>query len=440
MLEALVLLAVLSALLALNALYVAAEFAAISVPRPVLEVQAEAGEGWARRLLDLVATPERQDRFIAVAQVGITLSSLGLGMYGEHSLAAALEPYLHGLGGLSGVAAHGVASAIALAFLTFWHIVLGEMIPKSLALLHPLATARTLMVPMQVSAFLMAPLVWVLNGTGSFVLRLLGQPVSQNSPLVYSNEELEMLVEESHQEGLLETDQRRMLRRALDFGAIRVSEVAVPRGRVVGIPAEAGRQEVLEIVREQMYSRYPVYRESLDHVVGLLHVKDLYPLLLQEREFCAADVARPVPHLPQSAPLDATLETLRTQRINAAVVVDEFGQTAGMVTLEDLEEELFGEIRDEFDADEESAVRELPGGGWLVAGELSVRALEELLGTEVSTEADTVGGLFQERLVRPARSGDTLEIEGFRLVAREVEGPALRWCSVEPQDAPPPES
>lgn len=436
MVELLVLLAVVSVLLFLNALYVAAEFAAISVPRPVLESHAAGGEGWARRLLDLVSRPESQDRFIAVAQIGITLASLGLGMYGEHALAAALEPHLHSLGGLSTPAAHGVASVLALAFLTFWHIVLGEMVPKSLALMHPLATARAMMLPMRLSAFLMAPLVWVLNGTGNLVLRLLGQPVSQGSPLVYSAEELELLVEESHSEGLLETEQRKMLRRALDFGSRRLSEVMVPRGRMVGIGAAADRAEIMGVLRDQMYSRYPVFGEDRDQILGLLHVKDLYPLLLEGRDLHARDLARPAPHLPESAPLDAALERLRSERTNAAIVVDEFGQIAGLVTMEDLEEELFGEIQDEFDADEEEAVREAPGG-WVLRGDVSIRVLEELLEADVSTEADTVGGLFQERLVRPAQRGDSIEVDGARLVVTEVEGQALRWCSVERRPAQP---
>ena len=239
MFELALLFLVITVLIILNGLYVAAEFSVISIPAIQLEKQAKEGDSKAARYLEIVSNNASQDRFIAVAQMGITLASLGLGMYGEHALAGYIAPYFHSWAGLQNAAAHTAATIVSLLFLTFWHIVAGEMVPKSLALLYPLATAKALWWPMRLSGWILAPLGWILNGIGNTLLRLLGLPVSKDLALVYSPDEMRMVFDESHEGGLLPPEQHRLLERVIDFGERPVRLVMVPRTQIVGINGDS---------------------------------------------------------------------------------------------------------------------------------------------------------------------------------------------------------
>lgn len=346
--EFLVLAGVVAVLVLLNGVFVAAEFALLSVPPTQLETLART-EPWAGRLLNTLKDTRSQDRYIAVAQVGISLASLGLGMYGEHALAKALLPHLEGLQ-MQEAVAHGLATAVALGALTYLHIVVGEMVPKSLALMHPVLTARMLELPMWLCGVLLGPLVWILNHLGNLVLRMLGLPVSQELSLVYSPEELRLVFEESREEGLLPKEQHEWLQSLLDLRGRAVRQVMVARTRIVGLAAEAPLREALGRVRQEGYTRYPIFERDLDHLVGVVHVRDLFGAARRGAwEVPMRELMRRMPYLPESMHLNMALERMRTEKVHMAVVVDEHGGTAGLVTLEDLVEQIFGEVLDEFD-------------------------------------------------------------------------------------------
>lgn len=433
--EYLVLAAVVLVLVLLNGVFVAAEFALLSVPPTQLERLAKEHK-WAARMLHTLQDTRSQDRYIAVAQVGISLASLGLGMYGEHALADALVHEFH----MEGPMAHGLATAIALAVLTYLHIVVGEMVPKSMALMHPLVTARWLELPMTICGWILGPLVWILNHLGNLVLRVLGLPVSQELSLVYSPEELRLVFEESHEEGLLQGEQHEWLQSLLDLRERSVRQVMVARTRVVGLPVEAGFAEAMELVRDEGYTRYPVYEKDLDHIVGVVHVRDLYGAARRgTRDVTMRDLMRLMPYLPESMHLDQVLERMRAEKAHLAVVVDEHGGTGGIVTLEDLVEEIFGEVFDEFDVEEGEPIAELGSDEWSVEGDVLLEDLSETLDRELQREEiETVSGLVLDLLQRPPVVGDRVEWQGVSFEVEEVADMAALRCRVRRGPAPEP--
>ncbi len=418
------------ALILFNALYVAAEFALLAVQPTQLEQKA-GQEPWAARMLAVLHDSARQDHYIAVAQVGITLASLGLGMYSEHALAGLFLPYLEGLP-LGQVAAHGLATGLSLLLLTYLHIVLGEMVPKSLALMHSLATARFVELPMRLSAFLLGPMVWALNSLGNLILRLLKLPISQDLSLVYSPEELRLVFAESREGGALAPEQHEWLQSLLGLRERTVRQVMVARTRVVGLSVEATVLEGLERVREEGYTRYPLFEGDLDHLMGVVHVRDLFGALRRgSRDRPIRDLMRSCPYLPESLHLDQALDRMRAEQAHMAVVVDEHGGTAGIVTLEDLVEEVFGEVFDEFDDDEPPPVGEVGPGEWTVQGDVLLEDLTETVGRPVMRDGvETVSGLVLDLLERPPEVGDKIRWQGVTFEVWDVADMVAALCLV----------
>lgn len=418
------------ALILFNALYVAAEFALLAVQPTQLEQKA-GQEPWAARMLAVLHDSARQDHYIAVAQVGITLASLGLGMYSEHALAGFFLPYLEGLP-LGQVAAHGLATGLSLLLLTYLHIVLGEMVPKSLALMHSLATARFVELPMRLSAFLLGPMVWALNSLGNLILRLLKLPISQDLSLVYSPEELRLVFAESREGGALAPEQHEWLQSLLGLRERTVRQVMVARTRVVGLSVEATVLEGLERVREEGYTRYPLFEGDLDHLMGVVHVRDLFGALRRgSRDRPIRDLMRSCPYLPESLHLDQALDRMRAEQAHMAVVVDEHGGTAGIVTLEDLVEEVFGEVFDEFDDDEPPPVGEVGPGEWTVQGDVLLEDLTETVGRPVMRDGvETVSGLVLDLLERPPEVGDKIRWQGVTFEVWDVADMVAALCLV----------
>lgn len=438
----LILFLVVTLLIFLNGLYVASEFSVISLNKTMLENQAEQGEAWAQRYLKVIQNSASQDRFIAVAQLGITLASLGLGMYGEHGLASYLVPLFHHWGGLSDALAHSTATLCALAFLTFWHIVVGEMIPKSLALLYPVATARALWWPMKISSVVLAPLSWILNSIGNAMLVLLGFPVSKDNVLVYSTEELRLVFEESRDEGLLKPERHALLEKIIEFGRHPLSHAMVPRTRVESLKGDWTLEKALEVASSEQYSRYPVVDEDMDSILGVLHIGDIFRK--GDPAARVRDVMRPVLFLPETLPMNTALDRMRVERCHLSVVLEESGGTAGIVTLEDLLEEIFGDIRDEYDADERPDLEKVEGG-WEAAGDLPLEDLFKALEVELEHSAQTVGGLVLSHLGRPPKVGDQFLWENYQFRVLSLHKKGVERCRINspatsspaPPDAPP---
>ncbi|MGV3483860.1 MAG: hemolysin family protein [Planctomycetaceae bacterium] len=434
-------LAVIALLIVINGLFVAAEFALVMAPRAAIERLAEQGQASAMALRRILADPILQDRCIATAQLGITAASLGLGMYGEHALA---EWFGHTMAwaGISGwVGAHAAASFLAITILTYLHIVLGEMVPKSLALQQPETTALRLVRPVQWTQYLAFPLVILLSGLGNGLLRLIGiRRAAAGHEQYYTAEELQYVVRESQQGGLLRAESGRVLNDLLEFGEITAGAVMVPRIKAVGVSKDASPDDIKNVIRTSRHTRYPVFEDNLDHILGVVHLKELFQALLAG-EMLPSQSIRSVPRVPEGLTLDRVMEAMRSAGAQMVVVMDEHGGTAGILTMEDLFEEIVGDI-DEVDgpATHPEIYRD-EHGVLHVAGATRLSEVGEHVDAELDhDEVDSVSGLVLLLLGRPAVLGDVVEYDGFSFEVTQIAGHGVEQCRVTAANQPAHES
>lgn len=408
-------------LLALNAVFVAAEFAIIGAPRASIERRASEGQPAAARVEAVLKDPGATDRFIAAAQLGITFASLGLGMYGEHYLAERLSHVFGELPWLPRfIAAHTLATIVAVAVLTYFHIVLGEMVPKTLALLHAERTVLAVAMPMHVVQTALKPLVVGLNNFGNALLGLLGVQRELTSGRYYTSGELQFLVQQSEAGGLIRAESGRVLRDLFSFGERTAGEIMVPRVRVRGLPLGSTPESLAISIRESRHSRYPVYVGDLDHIVGLVHIKDVLRLLSQARPLGEQDTHATAFVSAQSG-LDEVLEAMRATRTQMVVVMDEHGGTDGILTVEDLCEEVVGEVADV--ADHPPDIEQLRDGSLVVDGTVRLEELGEALGRSLEDEAaDSVSGLVLAVLNRPPTVGDRIRWRSLDIEVVAISG------------------
>jgi len=404
------------ALLFVNAFFVAAEFAIVRVRGTQLDELAAAGSTRARLGAHI---SDHIDAYLSACQVGITGASLALGIVGEPAVARLIEPLFGWLLERSEVAFHFVSFTIAFAAITYLHIVVGEQAPKYLAIQRALPTTLWSAHPLHYFFRLMYPFIWFVNTSANGILRLMG--IKPGDELeAHSEEELKMLVAVSTRKGILQESERVLIGNALDFADTYVRQVMIPRTEIVAVPDDTPIAGLYEMAKLHPFTRYPVYRGDLDHVVGLVHLKDL--VSRDPRGGTAAHVMRAVPIVPETMRLDQALAEFRRQRTQLAIVVDEFGGTAGLITVEDIVEELVGEVQDEHDRETPQFVLE-PGGAHLIDGLAPLDAVRERLGLELAEEPyDTVGGLVFGRLGRVADVGDAVDVEGHRLEVTNVDG------------------
>ncbi len=416
-------------LILLNGLFVAAEFAIVGAPRLAIEGRARRGERLARAVQRILEHPQEQDRFIATAQLGITFASLGLGMYGEAVLAGWIGRVLEAWGPAGWAAAHAVATVASITVLTYFHIVLGEMVPKSLALQRAERTVLLITLPMIWTRTLFYPLVLGLNAVGNAVLRLLRiDRRTATHERYYTPEELQLVVQESQEAGALPVESGRLLREVLEFGDLTAGQVMAPRVRITGVPVGATPADIEPMLRANPHTRYPIYQGDLDHIIGMLHVKDLLRLMLEGTPIDPTH-ARPMPTVPETAPLDAVLGAMRRHRAQMALVIDEYGGTAGTITLQDLFEELVGEVHDK-----PVAVLDIytdASGRLRVPGTLRLDELGEHLGVAPEHEdVDSVSGLVLALLGRSPRVGDAVRHQGLLFEVTLVRGHGVEQCAV----------
>jgi putative hemolysin len=410
---------VIAALLLVNALYVAAEFAAVSVRRSRLHQLAENGNPFAAWLLPIVESPAALDRYIAACQIGITISSLVLGAYAQATLAVWLAPYFEALGGLQDVVAQSTSTIVVLLALTVAQVVFAELVPKSLALQYPTQTALYTLIPMVASQWVYRPFIKWLNGSGLLILRLLGAR-HQAHRHIHSPDEIELLIAESRDGGLLEPDEHRRLQRALRLNLRQGRQLMVPRKRISAISIDTPLNEVVSVVAQSPYSRVPVYRESLDNIVGILRTKDLVRWFVEGRPGATlAELIRPIPSVHESVTADRILKDLRERRSHQALVVDESGGTAGLLTLADVLTELLGHVGDEFRSGQ-LATETLTDGRVRLPGEVGVDDAAMVLETTWETDASTVGGLVTEALGHIPAEGETVVIGDFEFEVERV--------------------
>ena len=421
-------LAVILLLVLANAVFVAAEFAIVGAPRASIEHRAAHGSRLAMRVSRILDNPRLQDRYIATTQIGISVASLGLGMYGEHALADWFSPWLEPLGNTGWIAAHAVASVIAVTVLTYLHIVLGEMVPKALALQSAQSTSLFVSPLIAALEVPIRPLVIVLNAAGNGLLRLIGVRRQEvEAERLHTSEELEYVIRESQEGGMLRGESGRILRELFEFGDMTAGQVLVPRVRLVGIPVGSEVDELRQIVRATPYTRYPVYVGDLDNIIGSIHIKAVLRLLISGRVITAQN-ARPLPYVPMTMPLDEVLAAMRRQRAQMAVVMDEHGGTAGVITIEDLFEEVVGQIEE--GRGRAPIVRD-SSGRLLVRGTVRLKDAGDALGLSLEHPlVQTVSGLVLTLLSRPAAMRDTVMWNGARIEVTAVAGRGVGEASI----------
>ena len=414
-----------------NAFFVAAEFALVGARRSKIDQMANQGD----RLAKAAQTALKDlDRYISATQLGITLASLGLGWIGEPALAGLVDRFL----GLFGVtpapmAVHTAAGVItAFVIITFLHIVLGELAPKSIALVKPEAVSRTLAVPLMVFARVMSPAISVLNGTANRLMRLLGVAPQSEAQHVHSPDELRLLVMQARAHGTLDETDSAMLAGVFDFHEKKAYDVMRPRTEVAALDIDSTAAEVWAIVRRERYSRYPVYRDTLDDVVGVFLAKDLW-LYDGQEPFTLEAFVRPALYVPSSRLAERVLDDLRKTRAQMAVVLDEYGGTAGIVTMEDLIEEVVGDIADEYDFASRTAV--VTDGVLELAGSLSLVDVRSDYGLRIP-EGDwsTLGGYAFGRLGRVPKIGDRVPFPGGELEVIAMDGRRVAGLRVHRDD------
>jgi CBS domain containing-hemolysin-like protein len=429
----LTIIAVIFGLIVLNGLFVAAEFAIIGVPKAAVERAALGGSRLAANVLVILRSPRQQDHYIATAQVGITFASLGLGMYGEKHLAHALLAPLASLGAPSIETAHVIASAIAVASLTFLHIVLGEIVPKTLALQHAEGAALWVSTPMRWINWLFCPLTVPLEAAGNALLRVLGIERGHTTEAPTA-EALRFMVDESVQRGELGPQAGEVMKELFSFSELSAAEIMIARQRIVGLPVGASSAHMHGIVRSAPHSRYPVYEGTLDGIVGMVLVRDVLKHLL-EGTALSEDSIRSLPFVPGTARLDVVLARMRRCQTQMVVVMDEQGGTAGIVTTEDLFEEVIGQVKD---GDAGLAPVYEQSGELHALGVARVEQVTKQLGLDLThPEVDTVSGLVLTLLNRPPEVGDVVFWRGIELRVRSVEGRGVKECAVRLAPATP---
>jgi CBS domain containing-hemolysin-like protein len=424
---------IITVLILLNALFVAAEFAIVGAPRAAIERRAAEGDAVARVVLGILRDPRRQDRYIATAQLGITVASLGLGMYGEHALAEWIVHWLEGLGSLRTAAAHTIASVLAVAILTYFHIVVGEMIPKSLAL-QSAERSALLVTPVMlgIQRIVILP-VMALNALGNGLLKLVGiNRFAATGEHYRTPEELQFIIRESQAGGMLRRESADVVQELLEFGDLTAGEVMIPRVRVTGIPVGASAEQMLDTFRRSPHTRYPVYDGSLDQIVGVVHIKDILRRIPNRRALRPQEV-REVPFIPETAEMDTVLAAMRRVNSQMAVVMDEHGGTAGVITIEDLFEEVVGEIEEGWTQHERPEMYRDADGRLIAEGTVRIEEVGEELGVVLEHEdVDTVSGLVLAELDRPPQVGDVVEWDDVRFEVTAVEGHGVKSCVVTP--------
>ncbi|MDP8973477.1 MAG: hemolysin family protein [Actinomycetota bacterium] len=409
-------------LVVLNGLFVAAEFSFTRLRSTSVESMVRDGKVSA----GLVREATRNlDTYLAVCQVGITIASLGLGALGEPAVAALINPLLASF--LPEGAVHAVAFALSFLIITFLHVVFGELASKSFAIAKPEGTSQFVAPFMKFFYYVFLPAIWVFNGTANAFVRAFGIPSASEVEETHSEEELHMIVRQSKQQGFLEADEEARLQAVFELDEKTAREIMVPRPDVVALPADTPLRELVSIVAAGRHTRYPIHEDgSSNRVIGTVHLRDVLRAVESESGIDAGikarDLTRDVLVVPENKLVDDVLEDLQEKEMPMAVVVDEWGAFEGLITSEDIFEEIVGEIRDEFD-EEKPAVRELDDGGYVVEGSAPIRTVNEALGCDLASEDfETLGGVILGTLGHAPEVGDEITLDGHVFRVEEVDG------------------
>ena len=409
-----------------NGFFVAAEFSLVSVRRTrIAELVAQGNPGalWVDKAL------ENPDRVIAATQLGITLASLGLGWVGEPAFSHLLEPLVKLFpGGLQDEVSHSITAGLAFAIITFLHVVVGELAPKSIALQDPEGTSLVVARPTLWTEFVFKPAIWALNGTGNFLLKLVGVEPASGHELVHSVEELKMLVTASAEGGVVEDEESEILHAVFDFGELLARQVMVPRTEILAFEADMTLGESIDLAIKSTFSKFPVYDDFIDNIIGVVHIKDLLRAQRDpEKINCQArSLIRETLFVPETVHVRSLLQLFRSRRQHIAIIMDEFGGTAGLVTLEDLMEQIVGEVSDPFDAPQPE-IQIHSNGSATIDGLALIDEVNQALGTELrDPHYDTIAGYLLGVLGRIPEAGDQIDADGVRIKIISMDGRRIK--------------
>lgn len=396
-------------LVALNGFFVAAEFAIVKVRAS--QIALEKGNFSKKAAQNII---NNLDGYLAATQLGITLASLGLGWVGEDVMSRIILNVMNGLGlSISESMAHSIALPVAFATLTILHIVFGELAPKSLAIRYPTTTTLTISVALRIFYYAFRPFIWLLNGLANLVLKLFGvKPVTEQE--IHSEDELKLIIAESEEGGAIEPNERELIQNVFDFDDRIVRQVMVPRVKISGLRSSLSMQETMEVVLREGYSRFPVFEHSLDEIIGIVHAKDIIAAYVQKADKTLKEIMRPAHFIPESKRIDVLLREFQRRKTQMAIVVSEFGGTIGIVTLEDILEELVGEIQDEHDH-EQQIVTLLDKQVYQIVAQSSIHDINKFVDVPFpeSDDYETLSGLLTYN--KPSlKEGDSFKLFNYR--------------------------
>ena len=407
-------------LIFMNGFFVAAEFSIVKIRPSRLETLIQEGN---KRAVYAKKLSDHLDSSLSVTQLGITLASLGLGWVGEPAVATLILPVTQALG-LADAVGHTVALALAFAIITGGHIVLGELTPKTMAIQSVEKIVLTVALPMLIFERVMYPFVWLLNHVANWVAHRLGFETDGDGEEAHTEEEIRLLMEESYKQGLIDDTEADFVDNVFDFTDLNVREIMTPRTDMVCLDLSDDLDTNLHIIFEEQLTRYPLCKEDKDHIVGFLHVKDLMKALYTTpgRRVSLRRLARKALVVPDSMDVSVLLKTMQKKRAQMAIVADEYGGTAGMVTLEDIVEEIVGDIQDEFDEERPTAEQRAPRI-FSVDAKMLLEELEDILEIDIDdVEVDSVGGWLYAQLGTEPRIGQMAAYRGHIFYVEEVDG------------------
>ena len=415
-------------LIGFNALYVLAEFSTVSSRRARLTHLSNEGHALARTMLAIVENPTKLDAYVATSQVGITISSLILGFYGQAQLSPYLVPLFDNFGDFSEAAALSISATIVLIFLTLLQVLFGELIPKNLGIQEPERFSLLTAKPMQWSGWFFKPLIMLFNGSGILLMKLMRIDPATEHGHIHSPLEISILIEESGQGGTISADEYKLLTNTMRMREEMVKKIMIPRAQMLAAPDTLTVSEITSLVSDSPYSRLPIYKETIDNIIGMVHLRDLFCWNNSKntpKEIQISEIIRPVLFVPETMQVKEVFSLLQKNQFQVAIILDEYAGTSGLVTLEDLIEEIFGDLQDEFDEDLPS-IQIRSETELLIQGDTAIDELNDLFDWHLSDqEVDTIGGLISNEIGRIPTAGDTVTIHGLQFSIEKTKGRAV---------------
>ena len=420
----------------INAFYVLAEFATVGVKKWKIKQLAEEKNRFAMYMLPIVEDNRKTDQYISICQIGITLSSIIVGALSQSALTPVVTSILIKYGNCQESLALSASVITVLIFFTITQMLFGEIIPKTIALQYPTACAIYTVLPMKWSEFLFSWFIYILNGSGILILKLMNVPLTGHRH-IHSPEEIEMIITKSYEGGFIETYEHNRLTRALKITDITARELMIARNYISAIPAEMAVEKIIQKIKKSPYTKLPVYRETIDNITGILHTKEVLNRLINNEKIDSLDsILKPAIFIPESMKIDRLINIFRKEHFQQAIVIDEYGGTAGLITMEDVLVEILGNVADEFKHNIKKPEK-LPDGTIRLPGISRISELETLLGKHVEGDSITAGGYIIDFLGRFPEEGECLNIEGVEFKIEKVSKNkilSLLICSEEQKD------